>query len=65
MAQIDPEDHLHWKFRLQRLDAEQIRDAVLKVSGRLDETIGASPCRYAIASSSLITRRSITPSMTA
>lgn len=38
--QIDPEDHLYWKFHLQRLDAEQIRDAVLKVSGRLDESIG-------------------------
>ncbi|WP_010584912.1 PSD1 and planctomycete cytochrome C domain-containing protein [Schlesneria paludicola] len=39
-SQVDPEDHLYWKFRLQRLDAEQIRDAVLKVSGRLDESVG-------------------------
>lgn len=36
----DPENHLLWRFRLQRLDAEQIRDAVLTVSGRLDLTLG-------------------------
>jgi Protein of unknown function (DUF1553)/Protein of unknown function (DUF1549)/Planctomycete cytochrome C len=37
---IDPEDRLRWKFRLQRLDSEQIRDAVLAVSGRLDTSLG-------------------------
>lgn len=37
---VDPENRLLWKFRLQRLDAEQIRDAVLAVSGRLDESLG-------------------------
>ncbi|MEZ6126203.1 MAG: PSD1 and planctomycete cytochrome C domain-containing protein [Planctomycetaceae bacterium] len=36
----DPENLLLWKFRLQRLEAEQIRDAVLAVSGRLDSTLG-------------------------
>ena len=36
----DPENRLRWKFRLQRLDAEQIRDAVLAVSGRLDQSLG-------------------------
>ncbi len=36
----DPENKLLWKFRLRRLDAEQIRDSVLAVSGRLDRTIG-------------------------
>jgi hypothetical protein len=30
-ATIDPENHLLWKFRLRRLDAEEIRDAVLAV----------------------------------
>ncbi len=38
--QSDPENTWLWKFSLQRLDAEQIRDAVLAVSGRLDESIG-------------------------
>jgi len=39
-SRIDPENRLRWKFRLQRLDAEQIRDAVLAVSGRLDNAVG-------------------------
>jgi Protein of unknown function (DUF1553)/Protein of unknown function (DUF1549)/Planctomycete cytochrome C len=38
--QIDPENHLLWKFNLQRLDAESIRDSVLFVAGRLDSTLG-------------------------
>jgi hypothetical protein len=37
---FDPENRLLWKFRFQRLEAEQIRDAVLAVSGRLDTTLG-------------------------
>jgi hypothetical protein len=37
---LDPENRLLWKFRLTRLDAEQIRDAILAVSGRLDESLG-------------------------
>ena len=39
-ASVDPENLLLWKFRMQRLEAEQIRDAVLAVSGRLDVAIG-------------------------
>jgi hypothetical protein len=37
---LDPENRLLWKFRLTRLEAEQIRDAMLAVSGRLDESLG-------------------------
>ena len=37
---VDAENRLLWKFRLQRLDAEQIRDSILAVSGRLDTSIG-------------------------
>ncbi len=36
----DPENLLLWKFRMQRMEAEQIRDSVLAVSGRLDRAIG-------------------------
>lgn len=39
-AALDPENVMLWKFRMQRLDAEQIRDAVLAVAGRLDDSIG-------------------------
>ncbi|XZE53211.1 PSD1 and planctomycete cytochrome C domain-containing protein [Planctomycetaceae bacterium SH139] len=35
-AAIDAENLLLWKFRLRRLQAEEIRDAILAVSGRLD-----------------------------
>jgi hypothetical protein len=37
---LDPENRLLWKFRRTRLEAEQIRDAILSVSGRLDESLG-------------------------
>ena len=36
----DPENLLFSRFRLQRLEAEQIRDSILAVSGRLDESLG-------------------------
>lgn len=39
-AQVDPGNELYWKFNRQRLDAESIRDAMLKVSGDLDPSIG-------------------------
>ena len=39
-SEVDPENLLLWKFRMQRMEAEQIRDSVLAVSGRLDRTIG-------------------------
>lgn len=37
---VDPENDLLWEFRIQRLEAEQLRDAVLAVSDRLDISLG-------------------------
>ena len=37
---VDPENSLLWKFNLQRLEAEEVRDAILAVSGRLDNSLG-------------------------
>jgi mono/diheme cytochrome c family protein len=37
-AQIDPHNHLLWKFNRYRLDAESIRDTLLIVGGDLDES---------------------------
>jgi hypothetical protein len=37
---IDPENRLHWKRTLRRIDAEQIRDAMLAISGELESVIG-------------------------
>ena len=39
-ADIDPENHLLSHFNLQRLEAEEIRDSLLFVSGRLDRNHG-------------------------
>ncbi len=37
---IDPENRLLWKRTIQRLDAEEIRDAMLAASGELDPIFG-------------------------
>jgi hypothetical protein len=37
---IDPENRLLWKFPLQRMEAEQLRDSLLAVTGKLDSTMG-------------------------
>jgi hypothetical protein len=39
-AAADPNNDLLWKFNRRRLDAEEIRDAMLAVSGALDSTMG-------------------------
>ena len=38
--QQDPLNRDYWRFNTRRLDAEQIRDAILAVSGQLDPTAG-------------------------
>ncbi len=40
---IDPENRLLWRMNLRRLDSEQLRDAILTVSGRLDRSLGGPP----------------------
>ncbi|MDB6123096.1 MAG: hypothetical protein JWQ71_2089 [Pedosphaera sp.] len=39
-AVVDANNDLLWRFKRQRLDAEEIRDAMLAVSGSLDRTMG-------------------------
>ena len=39
---MDPENRLLWHFPIRRLDAEQIHDAVLAVSGELDIKAGGA-----------------------
>ncbi len=41
-AAVDPENRTYWRFDLHRLEAEVIRDAILAVSGTLDQTLGGS-----------------------
>jgi Protein of unknown function (DUF1553)/Protein of unknown function (DUF1549)/Planctomycete cytochrome C len=38
--QVDPENRLLWRANRKRMDFESYRDAMLKVAGDLDETIG-------------------------
>ncbi|MCA9058116.1 MAG: DUF1553 domain-containing protein, partial [Planctomycetaceae bacterium] len=39
----DPENRLLWRHQQRRLQAEEIRDSLLAVSGNLDRSMGASP----------------------
>ncbi|MDP1588595.1 MAG: DUF1553 domain-containing protein, partial [Prosthecobacter sp.] len=39
-AVVDPENHLLWHFPVRRLEAEEVRDALLHVAGSLDTTFG-------------------------
>ncbi|MEP6756601.1 MAG: DUF1553 domain-containing protein [Chthonomonadales bacterium] len=45
-AQLDPENRLHWRTDRRRLDAEEIRDSLLAVSGTLDPTMGGSLLKF-------------------
>ncbi len=40
---IDPENSLHWRKSILRLDAEALRDSVIAASGKLDTTAGGPP----------------------
>jgi hypothetical protein len=41
-AAVDPENKLYWRFDRRRLAAEEVRDSLLTVSGRLDPAMGGS-----------------------
>ena len=41
-AKVDPENELLWRFEMRRMEAEEIRDSLLAVSGQLDLTIGGN-----------------------
>jgi len=41
-AEIDPENHWHWRANVRRLEAEAVRDSLLAVSGLLDRSMGGS-----------------------
>jgi hypothetical protein len=43
VKQADPENHLLAFFPARRLEAEELRDAILQVTGELDLTVGGPP----------------------
>jgi mono/diheme cytochrome c family protein len=49
-AEIDGDNRLLWRMNRMRLDAEEIRDAVLVVSGKLDLTMGGPSVKQFIQS---------------
>jgi hypothetical protein len=69
---LDPENALYWRMNRRRLDLEATRDALLAVSGRLDNAIGGPPmvsltaltCRGCTARSTIPTRRQPAPAGT-
>ena len=42
-SRLDPQNRLLWRMNLRQLDSEQLRDAVLTVSGKLDRQFGGPP----------------------
>jgi hypothetical protein len=54
---IDSENQLLWKFRMQRMEAETLRDSILAVSGKLNRTLGGPPVFPKVDSSILATMR--------
>jgi hypothetical protein len=42
-AAKDPNDDDLWRFRIQRLDAEVVRDSIMAAAGTIDLTIGGPP----------------------
>ena len=44
--QQDPDNRLLWKMPSRRLDAEQIRDAMLAVTGKLDRQVGGPSVEF-------------------
>ena len=41
--QADPENHYLWRYRMQRLDAESVRDSILAASGALNREMFGPP----------------------
>ena len=39
---VDPNNYLHWRTNVRRLEAEPLRDAILAVSNQLDTNMGGS-----------------------
>jgi hypothetical protein len=42
-AKADPDNRLHWRANLRRLDFEAIRDSMLQFTGKLDRSLGGQP----------------------
>ncbi len=63
VAELDPDNRLYWRGHQRRLTAEELRDAMLQISGELDTTLGGTIMKPATKSDGsykhATTRRSI------
>ena len=51
-AEIDGDNKFLWRQNIKRLDAESMRDSILKVAGKLNSSLGGSPSSQKFDSSS-------------
>lgn len=56
--QRDPENRLLWRMPLKRMEAEVVRDSILAISGRLDQTPFGPPDPVTVREDGLVTSRS-------
>ena len=54
---LDPADQLYWRFHMRRLAAEEVRDSILAVTGRLNKTV-AGPSVYPAISAEVLAGQS-------
>jgi hypothetical protein len=57
VLKVDPANRYLWRFSPRRLDAEQIRDALLAASGELDLSVGGPPAEGTSVRRSIYTRK--------
>ncbi|MDP7014334.1 MAG: DUF1553 domain-containing protein [Pirellulaceae bacterium] len=55
----DPDNKNYWRMNTRRMEHEIIRDSLLHVAGRLDNTIGGAPLATSLAETAQGVRRSI------
>lgn len=56
-AEVDPDNRMLWRANLRRLDFEEMHDALLTITGELDQTMGGRP--VLITSEGFASRRAI------
>jgi hypothetical protein len=56
-ADIDPDNKLHWRYNMRRLDFEALHDSLLAIAGTLDLTLGGKS--IPIGSEGFATRRAV------
>jgi mono/diheme cytochrome c family protein len=56
-ADVDPDNQLHWRYNLRRLDFESVHDSLLAIAGTLDLSLGGKS--IPIGSEDFATRRAV------